>query len=91
MSNLKLVHIYTTPDKISAELIKTFLESYKIKTLIKANPGPEGAFIGAYGGHAPFNPWLVYVLENKEKEAKDLLKVFNKRQKNNQNLGRGKK
>jgi len=74
--DLKLVH--TTPDKITAEMVKGYLEKYGIKALIKANPGPEGAFLGKFAGHAPFNPWLVYVKEDKVKEAKKLLVDFSK-------------
>lgn len=77
MGTQKIVYIYTAPDMMTAELIKNFLENNNIKTLIKANPGIEGAIMGGYGGHAPFNPWLVYVLENKVKEAKKLLENFN--------------
>ena len=74
-----LVHIYTARDKIIANLIKGFLESNKIRVLIKANPGPEGVFLGRFGGSAPFNPWLVYVKKDNVQEAKKLLDGFNKK------------
>lgn len=78
MGDLNLEHIYTAPDKYTAEIIKGFLESNNIKALIKPNPGPEGAFMGKFGAHAPFNPWLVYVREDRAKEANKLLKDFDK-------------
>ena len=74
--DLKLV--YTTPNKITAEMIKGYLEKHGIKALIEANPGPEGAFLGNFGGHAPFNPWLVYVKGDEAEEAKKLLSDFSK-------------
>ena len=74
--DLKLVH--TTPDKMTAELVKGFLEGNNIKTLIKADSGSEGAFMGNFGAHAPFGPWSVYVLKDKAEEAKKLLSDFSK-------------
>ena len=71
-----LIHIYTAPDKITAELVKGFLKDNHIKALIKANPGPQGAFLGEFGGEPPINPWLVYVLKDKRDEAKEILKNF---------------
>jgi precorrin-6x reductase len=73
VGSLNLKHIYTAPDKYAAHMVKGFLESRDIKVLIKPNPGPEGAFMGKFGAHAPFNPWLVYVREEKVKKAKELL------------------
>ena len=71
--------IKTVPDKITAEMIKGYLEKHGIKSLIQANPGPEGAFMGNFGGHAPFNPWLVYVQKEKAEETKRLLNNFFKK------------
>ena len=79
MKGLKLVHIYTVPDKETAELVKGFLKANNIKALIKANPGVGGVFMGSFGARAPFNPWLVYVSEDKVKEAKRLLEDFEKK------------
>lgn len=73
MDDLNLVHIYTIPDEATAKLLKNLLESNGIKTLIKANPGPHGAFLGNFGGGALANPWLIYVSKEKAKEAKNIL------------------
>jgi hypothetical protein len=79
MEDLKLIHIHTTPDQATAELVKGFLESNNIKAFIKANPGPDGAILGEFGGHAPFNPWMIYVSEDKAEEVKKLLDDFNEK------------
>ena len=74
---LELVLVYTAPDKMTAELLRGFLESNGIKSLIEANPGPEGAFLGGYGGSAPFNPWQLYVAKENVEKANEILKDFN--------------
>lgn len=74
----KLVHIYTSPDNMTAELAKGFLKENGIKALIKPNPGPHGAFLGQFGGAPPFDPWLVYVWEDRAEEAKRLVAGLNK-------------
>ena len=71
-----LIHVYTAPDKVTAQLVKSFLEENGIKTLIKANPGPHGAFFGGFGGAPLINPWLIYVPRDKERQAKEILKNF---------------
>ena len=76
MEKLELALAYTAPDKNTAELLKGLLEANGIKTLIEANPGPEGAFMGGYGGSAPFNPWLVYVSAENMSKAKEILKDY---------------
>lgn len=76
MDKLELELIYTAPDKITAEMLKGLLESNGIKTLIGANAGPEGGFMGAYGASAPFNPWLVYVAKENTDKASEILKDF---------------
>ena len=81
MDELKLIHMHTTTDKMSAEVVKGFLKSNNIKSLIKANPGPEGAFLGRCGGSAPMNPWMVYVTEDKAEETRSLLNDFEKEEK----------
>jgi len=72
----KLVHIHTSPDKMEAELLKGFLEENGVKVLLKPNPGPHGAFLGAFGGSPPFDPWLIYVWEDAVEEAKTLVASF---------------
>lgn len=76
MPESNLAHIHTTPDEITAELVKGFLESNGVKAIIKPNPGPHGAMLGKMGGLPIFNHWLVYVTQNQEKEARALLKNF---------------
>ena len=78
MNDLKLVHVYTAPDKMTAELLKGLLESNNIKTLIQGNSGPEGGFMGTYGVSAPINPWLIYVSEENTPSAKEILLDFDK-------------
>lgn len=71
-----LIHIYTTPDKVTAQLVKSLLEENGIKTMVKANPGPHGAFFGGFGGAPLINPWLICVSQDKEKQAEEILKNF---------------
>ena len=75
----KLVHIHTSPDMMTAEVVKGFLKENGIKALIKPNPGPHGAFLGGLGGAPPFDPWLVYVWEDRVEEAMRLVADFNKK------------
>ena len=75
----KLVHIHTSSDDMTAQLVKGFLEGNGIKVLIKPNPGSHGAFMGGFGGAPPFDPWLVFVWEDRVEEAIRLVADFNKK------------
>ncbi|MEF8847185.1 MAG: hypothetical protein V5A57_02025 [Candidatus Paceibacterota bacterium] len=83
MNKPDLVQVYQAADKNNAELVKSYLEAHEIKAFIEGNPGPEGAILGRFGGRAPFNPWLVYVLERKAEETEDLLEDFEARKTEN--------
>ena len=68
--------IKTVPDKITAEIIKGFLEKHDIKVLIQPNPGVHGAFLGTFGCTPPLNPWLVYVPKDKAEKVKKAIKAI---------------
>jgi len=77
MKNLNLINVYTASDKITAELIKGFLESHNIKTLIQ--PSRIGSFRAAKPSD---KDWQVFVPKKNENEVKELLKDFNFDKKN---------
>lgn len=73
-----LIHIHTASDKLIAELVKGFLKSNGIESLIRpAYIGLQGVVVPGTGGPVISGPWRVYVFKNKEEKAKKMLKNFN--------------
>ena len=71
-----LVQIYTAPNKSIADLIKGFLESNGIKTLIQPAHNDGGI---PYSPAIAFGSWKIYVFKEKEEEAKKLIEDYEKK------------
>ncbi len=76
---MKLIHIHTASDEINANIIKGELENSEIKAFIK--PSDEGIPIGGgdpvTGLSENLMPWMIYVPEDKVREAREILKWSN--------------
>jgi len=75
MKESDTVKIYTATGEGNAKVIKSFLEDNGIEVLIKIDSSGDAIF-GNMGGNSPISNWEIYVLEDKEKKAKELLKEF---------------
>lgn len=77
-----LINIYTAENEIQANIVKGYLENNSIKAFIQPDRRyfrqmDFRGFQGIYGGSALTSlPWLVYVNQDKEQEAKNLLENF---------------
>lgn len=69
----KLVLLRTVPDRVTAEMEKSFLQESGVKAMIKADSQASGVFMGVFGGFSPMSPWLIYVMETDVEKARGLI------------------